>query len=246
VDVDTGAGLPVCVPDGAQTYHQVLEADARGNVTLEKRGPTFLQRGFDPVGRLIEQRAGASVGGTSVQWERYGYDLSSNLDFRERVGGFKERFNYDRADRLESVWNESLGDVVYGAARPPQNAVNIVEFLQFDDFGNLCYQGSTGHSWVYGGRNGCSVGRPQHGNYETQEGTHQARELQVAGQTIRIQHDAREVQGRGATVARQLGHRHPVLPVPSAELQGGLHHQRDRVAERGHAQIHPQPAYLSK
>lgn len=54
----------------------------------------------------------------------------------------------------------------------------------------------------------------------------------------------RQVQGRGAVVARQLGQHHSVLPVPAADPQGDLHHQRDRVVEHGHAYVHPQPTHL--
>ena len=44
--------------------------------------------------------------------------------------------------------------------------------------------------------------------------------------------------------AEELGHHHPVLPVPAGDSQGGLHHQRDRIAEHGDAQVHPQPTHL--
>src|SRR5690606_29780347 len=37
---------------------------------------------------------------------------------------------------------------------------------------------------------------------------------------------------------------HPVLPVPAGDPQGGLHDQRDRIAEHGDAQVHPQPTHL--
>jgi hypothetical protein len=193
----TGSGLPGCVPDGAQTWHQVLEADPRGSVTLEKRGPTFLRRSYDLVGRLVEQTAGTSPGGTSVQWERYGYDKASNLDFRERVGSFKERFAYDGADRLTRSWHEMLGGVTYGAAPPSEDAINAVESMRFDAFGNLCFQRSTGYSWAYGGRAGCGLsGLPGSGNGATPTGTHQAQELRVAGLVIPIQFDANGNQSR--------------------------------------------------
>ena len=95
------------------------QVDARGAVTLERRGsnagPT-ISRSYNALnGQLVGVCTGA---GCTVQNAFYDYDNKGQIIRREQAGRYAERFQYDAADRLTLGWFESLGSTYHGTHAP--------------------------------------------------------------------------------------------------------------------------------
>ena len=107
---------PTC---GSSFYTAVEQVDARGAVTLERRGsstgPT-ISRSYNALnGQLVGVCTGT---GCTVQNALYDYDNKGQIIRREQAGRYAERFQYDAADRLTLGWFESLGGTYYGTSAP--------------------------------------------------------------------------------------------------------------------------------
>ena len=81
--------------------------------------------------------------GCGVQNSAYGYDNKGQLTSREEAGRYKERFQYDGADRLTLGWFEYLGTTWYSASAPygnPDSAApaNLSFYAQYGKLGNIC------------------------------------------------------------------------------------------------------------
>ena len=186
---------------GAQFYTTVDEVDARGAVVVERRGSSVgptVARSYDALnGRLMGVCTGP---GCTVQNSAYGYDNKGQLTHREEAGRYRERFQYDGADRLTLGWFEYLGTTWYSASAPYVNPdaaapANLSVYAQYDALGNLCrkYQFGLFAQYGYAGRAGCGIaGRPGSGSGSATLSAHQTQSLFIPGLiTIANQHDLR-------------------------------------------------------
>ena len=55
-----------------------------------------------------------------------------------------------------------------------------------------------------------------------------------------------EISDDREDVARQVAGHHHAVRLPAADPSGDLHHQRDRIGQQRHSQVHPQPQDLSQ
>ncbi|MFN7551587.1 MAG: RHS repeat-associated core domain-containing protein [Pseudomonadota bacterium] len=141
--------LPLVGTNG--TLHEILEMDAWGHVTQERRaGITALttNRSYHPARGWIDT---VVTGGGAVQNWDFDFDTNSNLTRRSRAGGaLIETLTYDRLDRLTNVARSGSG-VSPGTVS-----------MTYDKLGNLCAK--AGVAYTYGGADGCNSsgvgGRP--------------------------------------------------------------------------------------
>lgn len=186
---------------GTAFYATVDEVDARGAVVVERRGSSVgptIARSYDA---LNGQLTGVCTGpGCSVQNSLYGYDNKGQLTHREEAGRYRERFQYDGADRLTLGWFEYVGTTWYSANAPYVNPdaaapANLSFYAQYDKLGNICrkYQFGLFAQYGYAGRAGCGIaGRPGSGSSSATLSAHQTQSLFIPGLiTIANQHDLR-------------------------------------------------------
>ena len=186
---------------GAQFYTTVDEVDARGAVLVERRGSSVGPTIARSYNALNGQLTGVCTGsGCTVQNSAYGYDNKGQLTSREEAGRYKERFQYDGADRLTLGWFEYLGTTWYSASAPYVNPdaaapANLSFYAQYDKLGNICrkYQFGLFAQYGYAGRAGCgTAGNPGSGSGSATLSAHQTQSLFIPGLiTIANQHDAR-------------------------------------------------------
>lgn len=186
---------------GSSFYTAVEQVDARGAVTLERRGssagPT-ISRSYNALnGQLVGVCTGT---GCTVQNALYDYDNKGQITRREQAGRYAERFQYDAADRLTLGWFESLGSTYYGTSAPlvdPNTSApaNLSFYAQYDLLGNICRKYGFGLFVQYGysGRAGCGLnGVGGGGNTTSTQSAHQTASLYVPGVlTLYNGHDVR-------------------------------------------------------
>ena len=186
---------------GSTFYTSVEQVDARGGVTLERRGsstgPT-ITRSFNALnGQLTGVCTGPSC---IVQNAFYEYDNKGQITRREQAGRYAERFQYDSADRLTLGWFESIGGTWYGTTAPLVNPnatapANMSFYAQYDKLGNVCMRHMDGLfiRFNYAGRAGCGLGGTQGtGSTSASFSAHQPTSLHVPNVvTIYNIHDAR-------------------------------------------------------
>lgn len=141
--------LPLVGTNG--TLHEILEMDAWGHVTSERRGglaSLTTSRFHHPTRGWIDTVI--TGGGATQNWD-FDFDTNGNLERRSRGGGaVVETLVYDRLDRLQTV-------TLSGSAVAP-GTVNVT----YDKLGNICTK--SGVAYTYDGPDGCNgtslVGRP--------------------------------------------------------------------------------------
>lgn len=128
-----------------QVYNRVLEVNARGQVTRERRGDSAameVTRHYDALrGWLTLIDAGS---GQSVQKLRYQFDVLGRLEWRDdqRLNQ-RETFGYDGLNRLRSAQVQLSG----------MNPLQTLS-LTYDALGNPCSKNGT--LYTYAGRSGCA------------------------------------------------------------------------------------------
>ncbi|MDX9701293.1 MAG: hypothetical protein RBT55_17115, partial [Rhodocyclaceae bacterium] len=189
-------------PSCGTSFHTTVdEVDARGAVLVERRGSSVGPTIARSYNALNGQLVGVCTGpGCTVQNSAYGYDNKGQLTSREEAGRYKERFQYDGADRLTLGWFEYLGTTWYSASAPYVNPdaaapANLSFYAQYDKLGNICrkYQFGLFAQYGYAGRAGCgTAGNPGSGSASSTLSAHQTQSLFIPGLiTIANQHDAR-------------------------------------------------------
>ncbi len=190
---------PTCA--GSSFYASIEQVDARGAVTLERRGASYgptIARSYNALnGNLVGLCTGPSC---IVQNALYEYDNKGQVTRREQAGRYAERFQYDNADRLTLGWFESIGSTWYGTTAPwvdPDAAApaNLSFHTQYDKLGNVCLRRMDGLfvRFNYPGRAGCGLeGTQGSGSTSAGASAHQPTHLSVPGVvTIHNSHDAR-------------------------------------------------------
>jgi YD repeat-containing protein len=108
--------------------YEVLDQDAWGHVTQERRGGSITTtKTFDPLRGWIDTVS--TAGGTLQNWN-FDFDTDGNLIRRNRGNGaLVEDFVYDKLDRLTQV-------AVSGTSTTP-----LTTTFSYDKLGNLCSRG---------------------------------------------------------------------------------------------------------
>ena len=129
----------------AGAYNRVRQLNARGQVTLERRGDSdtlAIRRSFDPQrGWLTGIQSG---NGNALQNLGYLYNAIGRLEWREdRRIAHREDFTYDALNRLKTVQLRLNGG-------SPITTLN----LTYDALGNLCSK--NGVTYAYNGLDNCN------------------------------------------------------------------------------------------
>lgn len=133
----------------AGKFYEVLEQDAWGHVTSERRnGSITTAKTFDPLRGWIDT---VSTSAGILQNWNFDFDSNGNLSRRNKgSGALIEDLSYDRLNRLTQVSLSGTATSVVTTA------------LTYDKLGNVCTKGAL--TYTYGGADGCNAtglsGRP--------------------------------------------------------------------------------------